>query len=93
MYLENIETAAQASIRSWPALSDEDEALLELVQRQTFGFFWEGAHPVSGLARDRQKTTGEPNNDIVCAGGTGFGIMAVIIAVERGWVSRDQALD
>ncbi|NJO38002.1 MAG: hypothetical protein HC871_10805, partial [Rhizobiales bacterium] len=30
-----------------------DDALLELVQRQTFRFFWDGAHPVSGLARDR----------------------------------------
>ena len=34
-----------------------DDDLLELVQRQTFRFFWDGAHPVSGLARDRTKTT------------------------------------
>ncbi len=31
-----------------------DDALLEAVQRQTFRFFWEGGHPVSGLAADRR---------------------------------------
>ena len=31
-----------------------DEELLEAVQRQTFRFFWEGGHPVSGLAPDRR---------------------------------------
>ena len=43
-------------------LSDlEDDALLDIVQRQTARYFWEGVHPVSGLARDRQKTTGDPD--------------------------------
>ena len=37
----------------------DDDALLQIVQRQTVRYFWEGAHPVSGLARDRLKTTGE----------------------------------
>ncbi len=70
----------------------DNDALLEVVQRQTFRFFWEGAHPVSGLARDRQKTTGDPVNDLVAIGGSGFGIMAIVVAVERSWVSRDDAV-
>ena len=70
----------------------EDEELLSAVQRQTFRFFWEGSHPASGLARDRQKTTGDPDNDLVAIGGSGFGIMAIVVAVERGWVSRNQAV-
>ncbi|MGF7160923.1 hypothetical protein FHS85_002554 [Rhodoligotrophos appendicifer] len=70
-----------------------DEDLLELVQRQTFGFFWEGAHPASGLARDRAMTTHDPDNDIVAIGGSGFGVMAIIVAVERGWISRSAALE
>jgi hypothetical protein len=70
----------------------DDDALLDLVQRQTARFFWEGAHPVSGLARDRQKTTGDPANDLVGIGGSGFGVMAIIVAVERGWIDRAQAL-
>src|SRR5262245_56175870 len=72
-----------------PPANDE---LIEFVQRQTFRFFWEGAHFPSGLARDRQKTTGDPNNDLVAIGGSGFGIMAIVVAVERGWVSRDDAI-
>ena len=73
-------------------LPEVDDESLDLVQRQTFRFFWEGAHPASGLARDRQKTTGDPDNDLAAIGGSGFGIMAIIVAVERGWVSRVDAV-
>ena len=70
-----------------------DADLLEAVQRQTFGFFWEGAHPSSGLAPDRCKTIGGPADDLVATGGSGFGVMAIIVAVERGWITRSAALD
>jgi hypothetical protein len=70
-----------------------DEALLDLVQRQTFHFFWEGAHPASGLARDRSGIDADPNDDLVCAGGSGFGFMAIIVATERGWIRRDEAVE
>ncbi len=70
-----------------------DEELLELLQRQTFRFFWEGAHPVSGLAPDRRTRREEPTDDRVAIGGSGFGLMALVVAVERGWVSRDAALE
>lgn len=63
-----------------------------MVQRQTVRYFWEGAHPVSGLARDRLKTTGDRLNDLVAIGGSGFGIMAVVVAIERGWIDRVEAL-
>jgi hypothetical protein len=71
----------------------DDDALLDLVQRQTGRYFWDGAHPVSGLARDRQKMTGDPANDLVAVGGSGFGILAIIVAVERGWIDRTAALN
>src|SRR5476649_1452752 len=70
-----------------------DEELLEAVQRQTFGFFWEAAHPLSGLAPDRCKTVQGPADDLVATGGSGFGIMAIIVAVERGWVTRAAAAE
>jgi hypothetical protein len=73
-----------------PALSDEE--LLDLVQRQTFRYFWEGAHPVSGLALDRcHRQPGGPDSP-VSIGGSGFGVMALIVACERGWVSREDAV-
>jgi hypothetical protein len=70
-----------------------DEELLEAIQRQTFRFFWEGAHPQCGLAPDRLKTEAGARDDLVAIGGSGFGIMAIIVAVERGWVSRAAALE
>jgi hypothetical protein len=70
-----------------------DEALLEAVQRQTFRFFWEGAHESSGLAPDRRRTIEEPKDDLVAIGGSGFGIMCVIVAAERQWVSRAAAVE
>ena len=68
------------------------EALLDLVQRQTFGFFWELSHAESGMARDRANETTGPDNTMVATGGTGFGVMAMIAAVERGWISRGEAV-
>ena len=68
-----------------------DEALLEAVQRQTFEFFWDGAHPHSGLAADRRTTQAVAVDDLVATGGSGFAIMAIIVAVERGWIGRDDA--
>jgi hypothetical protein len=70
-----------------------DDELLEAVQRRTFRFFWEGAHPVSGLAPDRRMMHPGPTDDLVAIGGSGFGIMATIVAVERGWVPRAEAVD
>ncbi|WP_454814125.1 glucoamylase family protein [Labrys neptuniae] len=70
-----------------------DEELLEAVQRQTFRFFWEGAEPASGMARDRSTRTVDTPNDLVAIGGTGFGIMAMIVAMERGWITHAEGLE
>ena len=69
-----------------------DDALLEAVARQTFAVFWEGAETSSFLARDRSTKTADPQGDLVAVGGSGFGLMALVVAVERGWVSRQEAL-
>lgn len=69
-----------------------DAALLDLVQRQTFLYFWDGAHPESGLARDRISVRSDPDDDCVAIGGSGFGVMAIIVATERGWITREEAL-
>ena len=58
-----------------------DDEVLEAVQRRTFRYFWEGAHPVSFMARDRSFRAGDPEDDKVAVGGTGFGVMAIIVAV------------
>jgi hypothetical protein len=70
-----------------------DNELLEAVQRQTFSFFWDGAHPSSGLAADRRPNAPEPVDDLVTIGGSGFGIMAIVVASERGWIPREAAVE
>ena len=70
--------------QKFPTISDEQ--LLDLVQEKTFGYFWDYAHPVSGLARERYGS-----GDTVTSGGSGFGIMALPVGVERGFITRDEA--
>lgn len=65
--------------------------MLDLVQKQTIKYFWDFAHPVSGLARERSNITPQHGHEVVTTGGTGFGIMAIIAGVERGWIPRDTA--
>ncbi|MDB5133190.1 MAG: hypothetical protein JWR02_2939 [Mucilaginibacter sp.] len=70
-----------------------DSGLLDVVQRQTFRYFWDFGHPVSGLARERSNVAYDYGNETVTIGGSGFGIMALIVADHRKWVSHDQAVD
>ncbi len=69
----------------FPTISDN--ALLDKVQQQTFKYFWEFGHPVSGLARERN-TSG----DLVTTGGSGFGIMAIVTAISRNFITRADGL-
>ena len=70
----------------FPEISDE--ALLTKIQEESFRYFWEFGHPVSGMARERNTS-----NETVTSGGTGFGLMAMVVAVERGFITRAQALE
>lgn len=62
-----------------------DEDLLDMVQEYTFRYFWDFGHPASGMARERN-TSG----DVVTTGGTGFGIMGLLVGIERGFITREQ---
>ncbi|MGH6943182.1 MAG: glucoamylase family protein [Geminicoccaceae bacterium] len=84
--------ARPSAIPSRPADLDDD-ALLDLVQRQTFHYFWDFAHPVSGLARERSNLRPDYGPETVTTGGSGFGVMAILVAAERGWIGRRDALD
>ncbi|HWD90405.1 MAG TPA: glucoamylase family protein [Mucilaginibacter sp.] len=73
------------STDKFPQISDD--ALLTLIQQQTFKYFWDFGHPVSGLARERN-TSG----DVVTMGGSGFGIMSIVVGTNRGFITRAQGL-
>ncbi len=73
-----------------------DDQLLDSVQYYTFQYFWEGAEPNSGLARERFNVDGVyPQNDknIVTTGGGGFGLMAILVGIHRGFITREQGLE
>lgn len=69
--------------------SVSDDALLDLVQRQTLRYFWDFGHAASGLARERSNSVPQYDcMDTVTTGGTGFGIMALVAGAERGFLTR-----
>lgn len=78
-------TTLMDSTDKFPRISDEE--LLTLVQKQTFKYFWDFGHPVSGLARER-----DPSGDIITSGGSGFGILAIPVAMDRNFISRQEEL-
>ncbi len=65
-----------------------DDSLLSLVQKQTFKYFWDYGHPTSGLARERLGS-----GETVTSGGSGFGVMTIPVAIERGFITRQQGYE
>ncbi|MBP1593102.1 MAG: hypothetical protein H6Q12_120 [Bacteroidetes bacterium] len=72
-----------------------DNQLLNTAQYRTFNYFWEGAEPISGMARERFHEDGiypEKDENIVTIGGSGFGVMAILAGVKRGYITDEEGL-
>ena len=73
-----------------------DDELLNLIQKQTIDYFWDGAEPNSGLARERLHMDDiyptSPKNTVT-TGGSGFGLMSILVGIERGFIDKDEAFD
>jgi hypothetical protein len=70
-----------------------DDSLLSLVEYNTFQYFWTGAEPVSGMAPERihmDDDYPEKDKSVVTTGGTGFGLMAILVGIKRGFITRDE---
>lgn len=65
-----------------------DDEFLDMTQASTFRYFYDYAHPVSGMARERLGS-----EDIVTTGGSGFGIMAILVGIQRGFITREQGVN
>jgi len=65
-----------------------DDQFLDMVQEYTLRYFYEYGHPTSGMARERLGS-----DDIVTTGGTGFGIMALVVGAHRGFITREEAVN
>jgi len=74
------------TLPKFPLISDD--SLLTLVQKKTFSYFWDYGHPVSGLARERLGS-----GDVVTSGGSGFGLMAILVGIERSFVTRQEGFE
>ncbi|MGC1632056.1 MAG: glucoamylase family protein [Gelidibacter sp.] len=76
--------------------TDPNDPLLDTIQKQTFNYFWEGAEPHSGLARERLHMDDvyptSPKNTVT-TGGSGFGMMALLVGIKRGYITREEALN
>ncbi len=82
-------------IQAQVSFSKEEQTLFTTVQKATFQYFWEGAEPVSGLARERFHADNVyPQNDknIITSGGGGFGVMALLVGMERKFITRKEGI-
>jgi len=90
-------TTKQGESTTSDSLADlSDDSLLTLIQKQTFNYFWEGAEPHSGLARERIHMDGiYPLNDenVITIGGSGFGLMGMLVAMERNFITQQEGFD
>lgn len=69
-----------------------DDAFLDYIQKVTLDYIWEGAEPVSGMARERihlDNIYPENDADVVTIGGSGFGVAGLLVGIDRGFIKRD----
>lgn len=83
-----------AAVQTTHKLTREDEAFLEDLEQRSFNYFWEQANQHTGLVPDRARIDGssldENHRNVASIAATGFGLTAICIGVERGWISRLQ---
>jgi len=85
----NYRESAPSAIASATTHNMTDDELLTMLQEACFRYYWEGAHPDSGMIRENL-----PGNDrIVATGASGFGIMALVVGTERGFITREQGVE
>lgn len=70
-----------------------DTEIMDLVQKETFKYFWDFANVDSGAAKERYHPNDPTlNQNVVTTGGTGFGLMAIIVGIERSYISRAEGV-
>ena len=71
-----------------------DEEIMDLTQATTFKYFWDFANSSSGAARERYHPENPSlNENVVTSGGSGFGLMAIIVGIERGFITKQQGIE
>lgn len=71
-----------------------DNEIMDLVQKETFKYFWDFANSSSGAAKERYHPDNPTlNQNVVTTGGTGFGLMAILVGIERGYITKQQGVE
>src|SRR5438093_6601145 len=87
--------ALGAVVCAYGQISPADHDFLENLSRHSFQFFWEEADPGTGLVLDRARLDGSTeltrNDGTASIAVTGFGLTAVCVGAERGWISEKDA--
>ncbi|HEY3973187.1 MAG TPA: glucoamylase family protein [Candidatus Sulfotelmatobacter sp.] len=79
-----LSNGASASTREF-----SDDELLSMLQEACFHYYWEGADPASGMTLENI-----PGDDrVVATGASGFGIAALVVGVDRGFITRAQGIE
>jgi CubicO group peptidase (beta-lactamase class C family) len=91
------ELISQNTAKAPQRLSAQNEAFLEDLSRRSFRYFQEQSDPQTGLALDRARTDGsvhdENHRNTASIAATGFGLTALCIAADRGWIGKNEARD
>ncbi|MBV8226453.1 MAG: hypothetical protein JO232_14835, partial [Verrucomicrobia bacterium] len=66
--------------------------LLDEIGRRAVRYFWEQADPQTGLVNDRAANFGNDDYTIASTAATGYGLAALPIGVERGWLDFNDAV-
>ncbi|GAB4363064.1 MAG: hypothetical protein Kow0042_00630 [Calditrichia bacterium] len=81
---QNYDESEPSDTVSATSFAMSEDQLLTSVQEAMFRYFYDYGHPVSGMARERKSS-----GDVCATGGTGFGLMALMIGAERGFAGRE----
>ncbi len=70
-----------------------DTEIMDLTQELTFKYFWDFANTNSGAAKERYHPNNPTlNQNVVTSGGTGFGLMAILVGIERGYITKAEGV-
>ena len=88
------QTAANsATSGTMPVLAEEDDLFLEDLQRANFQYFWEQGSTNTGMVKDRCDVRNGRTQIAASIAATGFGLTALCIGEQRGFISKSAALE
>jgi len=74
-------------------LTPEDDRFLNEIEQACFQYFWEQGNPKTGMVQDRANVRGGPPGIVASIAATGFGLTALCVGVQRGFISSSAATE